>query len=306
MPDDPEVAVLEPDAPTPTDEVVAEPDEVVDETTDVADAPADDSDAEAQELLDALDELGPDDPLAKKLLEKLGQIPVPVEEERLEWETERERTQRQERSRAIFNRTQQHVPQATYERALGVAYDFAQQEQARIQAQAQAIARGDEGIDPDKQWVFDADDVAVKIANHVTQEAEAAFTAGQSHAATRTEDTTLTALEQSPVHKLLTKEDRAALKEAQRLPYADHRVARYTAIYLNRAIQGAGTIREGMTKAQAAAEEQKAAARERALSIIGKRMPTARGSRQNEAALLADPNTPIEKLIEIRRRQQAG
>ncbi len=113
---------------------------------------------------------------------------------------------------------------------------------------------------------------------------------------------------QSAVHRHLTREDRQALKEAQKMQYADWRAARYAAIYLNAAVRNAPEVRERMTKAERDAEREREQHLETVLAVIGRGGAVTNGSvsPSREAEILMDPRTPVSELIKIRARQQAG
>lgn len=305
-----------PAAPTEVP-VEAVPDEVVDEevtldeessddaATDVEDeATTEDGSPTPEAVAASLAALDPEDPYRKAAEEALGLKQVPFEEREVQWQDEQETAEITGLTQAAFRQAAAYDPQEVYQRALATAYDFTAQEEARIAAQAKAIADGD--LDPAQVLLFDGDGTAVKIANHVAQEVQAAAPAIRGQVATRILDTFLAGKRQSPVHKLLTREDRQAIAEAKKLPYVDHRIARIDAVYTNRAINGAGDIRETQTRAQkeAALERQKHV--QTVAQALGKTMPGTRPNPKNDAARLADPNTPIAELIAIRRRQQSG
>lgn len=284
-----------PDEEAPGDE------EIVEGESDVED----EASVDPQALQEAIDALGPDDPAVKALQEKFA--PQTVEEERLQWETEKERQARQARLTAARQYAANYEPQNVYQSAYERAYQSTAEWGAALQAAAQDIFNGaDRAIDPTKQAVFDADAAAQAVATLATELAQEIAPASSSWVATRMEDTLQTALEQSAVHRQLTRDDLRLIQEAKRLQYADHRAARITAIYLNRAIQGGPQIREQMTKAERAAEKEREKHRETLARAIGGRGAVTAGARASSGRLdeQSAQNMPIDELMKIRSRQR--
>lgn len=257
------------------------------------------------DLDEAIEALGEDDPVVKALREKLAPPPMPLDEERLLWETEKDRQERLNRVSAARQYAAAYEPDSLYQAATSELYARTALWQQQLEATAKAIHDGD--YDPDN-GVFDASAAAQEMAVVAAQLAEQAIPAATSWATSRMEDTLLTALEQSAVHRHLTREDRQALKEAQKMQYADWRAARYAAIYLNAAVRNAPEVRERMTKAERDAEREREQHRETVLAAIGRGGAVTNGSvsPSREAQILMDPRTPVSELIKIRARQQAG
>lgn len=293
----------------PSEEVVNEavPDEEAPDDEEIVEGESDveDEAVDPQALQEAIDALGPDDPAVKALQEKFA--PQTVEEERLQWETEKERQARQDRLTAARQYAANYEPQRVYQSAYERAFQSTSEWGAALQAAAQDIFNGaDRAIDPTKQAVFDADAAAQAVATLATELAQEIAPASSSWVATRMEDTLQTALEQSAVHRQLTRDDLRLIQEAKRLQYADHRAARITAIYLNRAIQGGPQIREQMTKAERAAEKEREKHRETLAKAIGGRGAVTTGARASSGRLdeQSAQNMPIDELMKIRSRQR--
>ena len=250
------------------EEAVPDAEAVVEEEA----APAEEEGAEEpkpdadQELLDAIDALGDDDPLKKRLQEKFA--PPDVGEERLQWDTEKDRTERQGRVQGAFRYAAQYRSEDAFNRAYAGALQETAGWQEELQALAQQIADGD--YDP-KNGVFSAEAAAQSVAALAVRLAQEAMPAEGARVATRIEDTLLTSIEASPIYKHFTTDDRKALKAASRIQLVDYRIAAITAVALEVAIRGGPKVREQRTKAETEQEKTKAEARQKLLATLGTR-----------------------------------
>ncbi len=277
----------------PSPDEGAEPAEKPDEATE---EPTTEQAREATIALIA--ELAESDPeTAAALKQRLGIEEPDVGEEKVAWELEKGRATRTSRWQGALATYEQYKPeaqQAKLERYLGEL-------NGSLQASAKALADGD--ITDPGQVRFDPRGVAAALAP--------LFTEGQGSLqemmAAASQSVILDPLEAHPAHRHLTPDERTQYQEA--VGRSDYNGA--IKLHLDAAIRAAPehVAKEAKTKA-----EKDAGVLDRLTKLqaqLGKSNGKAaltggapKREERSDAELLEDESTPVEKLVEIRARQQ--
>lgn len=278
-----------------TEPVPALPEEGPDE----GDAPpADEGEPDVRgQLLDFIDELRGEDPeLAEVAAQRLG---VPTADERVAGLYTQQASQQVEADRQQRWAEHQKVSPA-------LAQPVFKNAAKKFSAEAKAAAeRFSQGLDPDLK-LGDVEGLADQMAAYTVRSASSAYSIGQ----TEVEAMAFQELIHSPTNYYLNESDLQQLQQAYALPSAPERVAASMRIHLFAAARAQPDQQQALTKAQEAAQAKQLERAERLNRIIGGAGHKARGGAappvpQNDAALMADPKTPITKLEEILARRGA-